>query len=122
MTGGILIFATPSRGQMVWDIITSVSLIFLTRQLLTALCGAEHRVKNCNRRLKNAWPANKFVFTTQIVARIQSATSILALHGMNIKYVVRHRQSVKPRGHVGGRSVTAIFSVMLATYRFIEDC
>ena len=74
--------ATPSRGQMVRDIITSVRLRILTRHLLTKFRGAENRVKNCYRRLKNAWPTTKFVLATMIVARIQRAASLLALHGM----------------------------------------
>ena len=56
---------------MVSDIITSVGLSIHTGHLLTTFRGADQRVKNCNQRIKNAWPkAKRAVFTTQIVAGI----------------------------------------------------
>jgi hypothetical protein len=110
--------ATPSRGQMVRDIITSVRLRILTRHLLTKFRGAENRVKNCNRRIQNAmskttWTKTKFVLTTMIVARIQRAASVVALHGMKNTCVVRQRRSVNPGGIVGVWSGAVLLCVNL---------
>ena len=105
--------ATPSRGQMVRDIITSVRLRILTRHLLTKFRGAENRVKNCYRRLKNVWLTTKFVLTTMIVARIQRAASVVALHGMKNTCVVRQRRSVNPGGIVGVWSGAVLLCVNL---------